>query len=136
MGSDSSSTPTKDITPAGAKDMTPAGEPRPTFWRDLYWFGLICLGAWIVAVAILPPRLARNRRSYELEKALQGVNAQLAEKERQYEAAIAAMENDPYYREAVYRHVLQVKKSDEEFLKRAGGVSDNDEKTVKSPGDR
>ena len=98
---------------------------RPVFGRELYWFALICLGTWILAVSVLSPRLARNRKALEIEKGLEGVISQLSAKEKEFEAAIAAMENDPYYREAVYRALLGVKRSDEVFLKGGSETSDN-----------
>ena len=128
MGSGS---PTEDLRESRAR-----GEPQPTFGRDLYGFAIICLGAWILAVWILPPRLARNRRAYETEKGLQTLNSRLETKERQYEAAIGAMENDPAYRDGVYRDVLKVKKAEEEFLKDPDGVSDNDAMTAGTAGNR
>ena len=110
-------------SPSDAGASTPTS--RPVFWKELYWFALICLGAWIVAVAILSPRFARNRKAYETEDELRRVCDELARKEGEFQAAIEAMENDPYYRDGIYRWVLKVKKSDEIPLKSGPEVSDN-----------
>lgn len=97
----------------------------PVFSHEIYWFALIALGAWALAVWILAPRLARNRIAADREAQLQANVARLAQLERQLEAAIGAMESDPYYREAVYRAVLGVKRADEVFLKSAAAEADN-----------
>ena len=114
-----------------------AGESRPVFWKELYWFALICLGAWILGVYVLTPRLARSQKSVELERDLVRIVRGLSEKEQQYQTVIAAMENDPYYREAVYRAVLGVRKKNEKFLKTGPVVSDKEmviaDKTVTTP---
>jgi len=98
---------------------------RPNFWMELYWFAIICLGGSILAVLVLSPRLARNRRSVDLQAELTATTARLSSLEKQYEAAVQALESDPFYREEVTRHVLEVKKNDEEFLKRIASISDN-----------
>lgn len=97
----------------------PAGPhgPRPCFWKELYAFALIGLGTWILGVVLIAPRLARSRQTVEMELELESTVLGLAEKERQYEAAIAAMENDPFYREAVYRAVLGVRRTDEIYIR-------------------
>ena len=89
---------------------------EPRFWNELYWFTIICLGAWIVAMIVLPPRLERHRRLAEFETDLRLSVSALRAVEQQYEAAIMAMENDPFYRDEVYRAVLGIKEKDEEFL--------------------
>jgi hypothetical protein len=95
----------------------PLDEPRPSFARELYWFALISLGTWILGVYLLAPRLAKSRQSVEFERELEVSVSQLALKEREYEAAIAAMENDPFYRQAVYRSVLGVKQGEEVYIR-------------------
>jgi hypothetical protein len=92
---------------------------------EIYWFTIICLGGTILAVVVLAPRLARNRRSRDLEAELTTTTARLSSLENRYEAAVRALENDPFYREEVIRHILEVKKNDEEFLKRTAPISDN-----------
>ena len=88
------------------------------FWKELYWFLVICLGGWTLAMVTLPPRLARNRSAFETAGELERVVRRLENLEKEYEAAIAAVENDPFYRDEVYRNVLGVKKSSEDFLKK------------------
>lgn len=103
----------------------PTRRVRPSFWVEIYWFTIICLGGTILAVVVLAPRLARNRRSLDLEAELTTTTARLSSLENRYEAAVEALENDPFYREEVIRHILEVKKNDEEFLKRTTPISDN-----------
>jgi hypothetical protein len=98
---------------------------RPVFWQEIYWFTVISLLGFSLALWVLPPRLARNRSALGIEEDLEGAVAALESTGRKYEAAIAAVENDPFYREEVSRSLLKVKKKDEEFLKAPGGVSDN-----------
>jgi hypothetical protein len=97
----------------------------PVFWEEVYWFAVVTLLGCGLALWMLPPRLARNRSALEIEEDLVGTVAALQTMERKYEAAIAAVENDPFYREEVYRALLKVKKKDEEFLKPPAGISDN-----------
>jgi hypothetical protein len=106
--------------------MDSANKPsRPNFWMEIYWFVVICLGGAALAVLVISPRLARNRGSFDLETRLTTTTARLATLENEYGAAIQAVENDPFYREEVMRNVLEVKKNDEEFLKRCSPISDN-----------
>ena len=103
----------------------PSVRPRPVFWQEIYWFTVITLLGCGFAFWMLPPRLARNRAALDIEEGLQGTVAALDDMEKKYEAAIAAVENDPFYREEVYRALLKAKKKDEEFLKDPAGISDN-----------
>jgi hypothetical protein len=122
MALDRSTESTTSVREPGA----PGGErPRPVFWNELYWFVLICLGAWILGMLLLTPRLEKSRQASVIENRLDGVLQKLAAKEREYEEAILAMENDPFYRAAVYRMVLGVNKKDEINLKNIPEVSDN-----------
>lgn len=102
-----------------------ATEPRPVFWKEIYWFTVICLGGWILALVVLPPRLARNRSAFDIENDLRRTVTHLSKLEKQYAAVIPAVESDPFYRDEVYRKVLRVKKPNEEFLKKAANNSDN-----------
>ncbi len=102
-----------------------AREPRPVFWKELYWFVVICLGGSILAVLVLSPRLARHRNTVDVENSLQRTVTGLARLERQYDAAIQALDTDPFYRDEVIRSVLKVKRNTEEFLKQPSGISDN-----------
>ena len=99
--------------------------PQPVFWKELYWFVLILLGAWIAALLVLPPRLARNRKALELERELEAVVAHLERTESRYEGAIQGLENDRYFRIGAYRRELGAKQNNESFLKAAGESSDN-----------
>ena len=99
-----------------ALDSRQRSRKEPSFWKELYWFTAICLGGMILALAVLPPRLSRQRQMLELEAELRTSVEDLKEKEEEYEQAIMAMENDPFYREEVYRTRLGVKKENEEFL--------------------
>ena len=101
------------------------GDPPPVFSKELFWFALISLGGLILATAVLPPRLARNRSALDMEEDLRSSVTKLSGLEKEYEALIQAMENDPFYRDEVYRKVLGVKKNNEEFLKKAPRASDN-----------
>jgi hypothetical protein len=107
---------------AGTGRVAPEG---PVFWNELYWFALLCTCGVALCLWILPPRLARNRSTAEIELDLRGTVEELGNMEREYEAAILAVENDPFYREEVVRAILKVKKKDEVFLKQASGLSDN-----------
>ena len=98
---------------------------QPNFWKELYWFALICLGGWVLAVSVLSPRLARDRSSGDAEAGLEQAVQQLEALEKEYEAAIVAVENDVFYRDEVYRNILKVKRDGEEFLKEQAPVSDN-----------
>ncbi len=98
---------------------------RPVFWKELYWFALICLGGWVLAVSVLSPRLARDRSSRDAEAGLEQTVQQLEALEKEYEAAIVAVESDVFYRDEVYRNILNVKSGSEEYLKKQASVSDN-----------
>ncbi len=98
----------------------------PVFWKELYWFAVILLCAWAAAVWVLAPKLARNRIAADREAQLRANVARLSRLEREIEAAIAALENDPYYREAVYRAVLGLRKENEVLLKSAGEEADKE----------
>jgi hypothetical protein len=100
-------------------------EEPPNFWNELYWFGLISLGGLALALLVLAPKLAKHRSTLDTEDGLRAAVARLDLLEKQYEAAIEAMENDPFYREEVLRAVLKVKKSDEVLLKESARNSDN-----------
>ena len=101
------------------KSGAPAPRGRsPAFWKELVSFATVCLGAYIVALLVLPPRWTRYQRLRQLEHELVEICDELEGEERRYEAAIIAVENDPFYREEVYRRVLGVKKRNEEFLRK------------------
>lgn len=97
----------------------------PVFWKEIYWFTVVSLAGWMLALFVLAPRLARRRTAHDMEAGLCSTTIRLARFEREYEAAIQAVEDDPFYREELIRAVLKVKKSNEEFLKDAAALSDN-----------
>ena len=98
---------------------------QPVFWKELYWFALICLCGWVLAALVLSPRLARDRSSRDTESGLEQPVQQLETLQKEYEAAIVAVENDAFYRDEVYRNILKVKRDGEEFVKEQAPVSDN-----------
>ena len=95
---------------------------QPTFWKELYWFSAICLAGVSLALAVVPPRASRYRSLLELEGRLTQRKEMIQQQGRELEAATISMQTDPFYREAVYRKVLGVKKNGEEFLELPGPV--------------
>jgi len=98
---------------------------RSSFWSELYWFVVMALVGWIVAALFLPPRIATLARLYRQERMVLGEIQALREEENILEGAVSAMENDPFYREGVFRERLGVKKIEEEFLEPPPPPSDN-----------
>jgi hypothetical protein len=90
--------------------------PRPVFWKELYWFAVISVFGVTLALAVIPPRAGRLRRLHDLQAQLETRERTLERRERALEAAIDGVENDRFYREAVYRNILGVRKKSEEFL--------------------
>ena len=80
-------------------------------------FVCICLAGWILAVAVIPPKAQRYWSLAQLEAQLKSRRATLKKRVELLKGAIYSIETDPFYREAVYRSVLGVKKKSEEFLK-------------------
>ncbi|MBI4584022.1 MAG: hypothetical protein HY717_08370 [Planctomycetes bacterium] len=93
------------------------GEGR--FWNEVYWFGLIALGAWIVAGWALPPRLVDTLNLLNQERKLAREIRELARQKEVIEQAIESMENDPIYQDGVYRNRLRVKRPSEEYIEPA-----------------
>ena len=92
------------------------GNRQPVFWKEVYGFIVISLLAVAVAFAVFPPSAGRLTSMRQLEAHLAQRVEKLAKREKVLEAAIKSVESDPFYREAVYRHVLRLRKSEEEFL--------------------
>ena len=92
----------------------------PVFWKELHEFAVICLCGWIIAFLVLPPRLEKRRLVGQMESELEATVSALQVRKEQYEAAMLAMEEDPFFRDEVYRAVLGVKKKGEEFLQKPG----------------
>ncbi len=100
--------------PGGA----PSPPERPSFWNELYWFVAIGLAGWIVAAMVLPPRVADVTQLLRQERRVLADIRALQEEEGLLEGAVSAMENDPFYREGVFRARLGRKKDTEEYLQR------------------
>jgi hypothetical protein len=91
--------------------------PRtPSFWNDLYWFGAVCLGGFIVAALALPPRMARTLELAEQESRVHSELLRAHERERALEQAIEAMGNDPFYQAAMVRKIYGIKAQSERYL--------------------
>ncbi len=109
-----------DSAQRGAEPFSPpALPPRGRFGNDLYWFGLIALGAWIIAGWVLPPRLVNTLSLLYHEKTLAREFRELAHQKEVIEQAIESMENDPIYQDGVYRNRLKVKRPSEEYIEPA-----------------
>jgi len=100
-------------------------ERRPAFGLEVFNLVVICLLGLLVAILILPQRLEPYLQTRMVEENLRQTVAGLDHRQKEYEAAIHAVENDPFYRDEVYRHVLGVKKKTEKVLKLPALISDN-----------
>ncbi len=86
------------------------------FFRELYWFVAICLIGWTVLLFVVPPKASRYWSLVQLEATLVARNLLIRQHIQFLEASSYSVETDPFYREAVLRDVLGVKKNSEEFL--------------------
>ncbi|MGH9361203.1 MAG: hypothetical protein ACRD2T_04745, partial [Thermoanaerobaculia bacterium] len=93
--------------------LTPPPPPRqePSFWNELYWFVAIGLAGWILAALLLPPRVAGTAHLLQEERRVVADIRRLRDLEDLLEGAATAMENDPFYREGVFRKRLGLKKA-------------------------
>ena len=91
------------------------------FWNELYWFTVLSITSAALGLWILPAKAARHRGLLELEGDLKAKNTLLKRQERVLEGALHAVEHDEFYKQAVWRKVLGVKKNSEEFLERDPG---------------
>jgi hypothetical protein len=95
-------------------DSEPRAAESRRFWNELYWFAAIGVAAATLALLVVPGRLAAviemRRRERGLDRELRAIEA----RERVYSKAIEAVENDPYYREGVFRALLQARRPGEE----------------------
>ena len=89
---------------------------EPSFSNELYWFVAIGLAGWILAALVLPPRVAATAQLLRYERRLLADIRALHQREDVLEGAATAMENDPFYREGVFRKRLGLKKESEEYL--------------------
>lgn len=112
---DSKETPSADAHAAARASSGEHG--RPNFWHELYWFVVICLGGWILALAVLPPAMVRLRNALEFEAECRQRVETLTVRNAALKRVVNAFETDPHYREEVIRKILGVKKTDEVFLK-------------------
>jgi hypothetical protein len=94
----------------------PAGDRGARFWSDLYWFVVITLAAAIVASLVLPPRTAETIDLLRRERRIARQIEELTERERVLAAALAAIQNDPIYREGVLRNAYNLRRANEESL--------------------
>src|SRR5688572_22127273 len=104
--------------PASPSTRDPSETPEstrrePSFWNELYWFVAIGLLGWILAALILPPRVAGTIKLLQEERRVLADIQGLREKEEVLWGAASAMENDPFYREGVFRKRLGLKKESE-----------------------
>jgi hypothetical protein len=97
----------------------------PTFWKEIHEFAAISFAGVLVALWVLTPRLGERSQIADLEGKLEDTVRALEVRKARYEAAIVAMESDPFYRQEVYRAVLGVKGNGEDFLQKPPAVSDN-----------
>jgi hypothetical protein len=104
--------PARAAAPAGGV----RGEGAARFWREIYWFTVIGIAGAAVALWVLPARATRHQELLELEAELRAKHASLEREKQVLEAAIHSVDHDEFYREAVWRKVLGVKKTSEEFL--------------------
>lgn len=103
--------------PAGPVPARPAAPSESgRFWNELYWFVVLGAVAWIVGWIVIPPRALRSLSLLEKEQQLEQGLERARHVERVYENAIDAVENDPYYREGVYRQRLGVTRPGDEVL--------------------
>ena len=86
------------------------------FWNELYWFVVITLMAWTVGALAIPPRALETLALWKEELRYRNELQAARLKERTFEQAIDSAENDPYYREALFREQLHVKRGNEIYL--------------------
>ncbi len=90
-------------------------ERSGVFFRELYWLVVICVVGVAMAAAFLPRHAAPQRALRAFEREVLTRTAVLDRQERELEAAVRSIDDDPFYRMAVYRHVLGVKRNSERF---------------------
>lgn len=100
----------------GASRRAPGCAAEPDFWDELYWFAVICVGGWILFLAILPPAMVRLRSALTFETECQRRVEALSRRNEELQRVLSTFETDPHYREEVIRTILGVKKRGEVFL--------------------
>jgi len=130
---------TEDPTGATPPEASPkrSVEKGSVFWKELYWFVIVVILGASAAMWVLPSRIHRHRGLAELQSELRQKNALLEREERKFESAVDAMKHDEFYRQAVWRRVIGVKRNSEQFLNGEGldRIEKNRESETISPQD-
>ena len=93
---------------AAERPRAPLDGGGPNFWAELYWFTMICLGGWILSLAVLPPAMVRLREVLEFEtRCRQRVEA-LSARGAALGRVVNAFETDPQYREELTKNSREV----------------------------
>ncbi len=90
--------------------------PRPNFWQELYWFGIICLGAVGLALYLLPSPLLELRKSLATEREVSARLERLKKREHAIREAVVAVKKDEFFREELFHDILGVYAENEETL--------------------
>jgi hypothetical protein len=115
-GNEVPAAPIDATSSASAASLPGQAAKQPVFWKEVYAFAIVCLLVWSAAAWILPPRLDRHRALRRLESDLETRIADLSSYAERIETAVASIESDAFFREAVYRKFLGVRKKTEEFV--------------------
>ena len=95
-------------------------KPDRVFFRELYWFVVICIVGVTIALLVLPPKARKYWTMLELESKLAARNEQLLQEAVVLRTRHGSL-SDPLYREALIRKILGKKKNSEEYLQTEGG---------------
>jgi hypothetical protein len=98
----------------------PTEPPAPVFWKEVYGLIAIVLGSGILFLAIIPPKAKRYWSLAEHEAKLIARNRGLEEQVRRFDEATMSLETDSFFRDAVLRERLGVKKRSETYLPQSG----------------
>lgn len=98
----------------------PTSGGAPVFWKEIYGFVAIGLLGAILALWLVPPKARRYWSLIEHEARLEVRNRTLREKVLELEEAIESLQRDPFFREAVLRERLGIKRRSEEWLRSRG----------------
>ena len=85
------------------------------FFREIYWFVVICLIGVTAALVVLPPKAHKYWTMLELEARLTTRNDQLREEAHELRVRRQSL-SEPLYREGMIREILGRKKNSEEYL--------------------
>ncbi|HLU47134.1 MAG TPA: hypothetical protein VK116_03590 [Planctomycetota bacterium] len=89
---------------------------RPSFFKELYAFVLIGLLGATLALYLVPPKARRYWSLIEHETRLEERNRALRDQILELREATESLQNDPFFREAVLRERLDVKRRSEQWL--------------------